>query len=85
MRERGGAGAHVPPREWEHDLLWNKGHRGIEQPLEWSAALGGGSLMKVLQHRRFGMSYEVQRQMLGRSPKLAISSETLMAQKKNPK
>lgn len=38
----------MPPREWELNttLLWNKGYRGIEQPLEWSAALGGGSLMK---------------------------------------
>ena len=39
-RVRGGAREHVLPREWEHDLLWNKGHQGIELPLEWSAALG---------------------------------------------
>lgn len=43
--------------------------------------------MKWLRHRRFDMSYEVQRGMLGRSPKLAISSEryaSLMTQKKSP-
>lgn len=43
-RRRGSGAAHERMCRRESGnttLLWNKGHRSIEQPLEWSAALGG--------------------------------------------